>query len=305
MHQQYIEHSLGGTQLSPDTKTIPEQPKASIVDQLKILTSRYGRLVMGDRSNLVLSLLTAPVGIALINFALREQSPFVLGEEADPGLAPLALKVLFVFTSTALWVGLSASLQEIAKEQEIYSRERLVNLSLVAYLGSKGLVLGALALVQSILMAIAVLILFQPPDNPLIPWLIGLIITNFFTLFGCMSLGLMVSAIVMNVTQANSSLPLLLIPQIIFSGVLFSMEGVGKFISWLMLSRWSVGAYGILVDVNALVPEGLSPENLPFAGSDVYEATGANLGLNWLLLGIHTIAYIAITWFLQKRKDII
>ena len=79
-----------------------------------------------------------------------------------------------------------------------------------------------------------------------------------------MSLGLLISAIVKNSSQANSALPLLLILQIIFSGVLFKMQGLGSKISWLMLSRWSIGAYGTLVNINAMIP---NPIKLPDGGT--------------------------------------
>ena len=124
------------------------------------------------------------------------------------------------------------------------------------------------------------------------------------------SLGLMVSAAVTNGSQANSALPLLLIPQIIFSGVLFTMEGAGKLISWLMISRWSIGIYGILVNINKLVPAPMvfmdgTEIKPPFEGSPVYESTGGNLLLNILILLLHSLTYLTVTYILQKRKDII
>jgi hypothetical protein len=64
----------------------------------------------------------------------------------------------------------------------------------------------------------------------------------------------MLSAFVRHENEANNTLPLVMIPQIIFSGALFDLEGLSSKISWLMLSRWSVGAYGSLIDVNAMVP---------------------------------------------------
>jgi ABC-type multidrug transport system permease subunit len=134
-------------------------------------------------------------------------------------------------------------------------RERLVNLGLIPYLGSKIFILSGLALLQSLLMSLVILIFFKSPTPELIPWALGLAITTFLTLVTSMSLGLLVSAIVKNSSQANSALPLLLLPQIIFSGVLFKMEGIASKLSWLMLSRWSVGAYGSLVNINAMVPD--------------------------------------------------
>ncbi|MCW6036190.1 ATP-binding cassette domain-containing protein [Spirulina subsalsa FACHB-351] len=308
-YPEYIETRLsGGSRLTGGTA--PQKVRRSPLEQLAVLTQRYRQLILRDRINLVLALLTAPIGISLITVALRDQNPLILPPEPDSTLAPLALRVLFVFTCASLWVGLSSSLQEIVKEAAIYARERLVNLEILTYLGSKNLVLGGLALVQTVLITLTILIGFKSPAPELLPWILGLGITTFLTLFCCISLGLTISAVVKNSSQANSALPLLLLPQIIFSGVLFKMEGIGRYLSWLMLSRWSVGAYGILVNVNGMVPEPMQlPDGSmlpqPFEITPVYEATWDNLLLNWGVLGLHTIVYWLVCCLFLKYQTVL
>lgn len=307
--KEYIDNRL--SHVSQEEHLSPQRVKRSFFQQLSILTQRYIKLIFRDPVYLGLSLLTAPIGIALIILATRGNQPLV--GSPDFNRAALALKVLFVFTCAAIWIGFASSLQEIVKESAIYLRERLVNLGLFAYLGSKVLTLGGLAFLQSLLIAIVISIGFEPPEPEIMPWPLGVIITTFLTILGSMSLGLMVSASVKNSTQANSALPLLFLPQIIFAGVLFDLKKIqiGKFISWLMLSRWSIGAYGSLVDVNLLIP----PENTevaetaiyksPITTSLVYDPSWSNLGLNWGILLLHTIVYLTITFWLLKRKDIV
>jgi hypothetical protein len=87
------------------------------------------------------------------------------------------------------------------------------------------------------------------------------------------------------------------------------MEGIASKISWLMLSRWSVGAYGSLVNVNAMIPAPTKLPNgstvtQPFEATPVYDPTWHNLNLNWGLLLLHTAVYLTVTFWLQKRKDI-
>jgi ABC transport system ATP-binding/permease protein len=299
--------------LNPTQSTIinpPTQVKPSFIHQTGLLMQRYGQLVLRDRVSLGLALVTAPIGIGLITLATRDKQPLVLGTADDAGLAGLALKVLFVFTCAAIWVGLSGSLQEVVRERAIYARERLVNLGIPAYLGSKVGILGALALVQTLLICGVVTIGFKSPSAVLMPWVLGLGVTSFLTLVTSFSLGLMVSSMVKNPGQANSALPLLLLPQIIFSGVLFTSEGVSKMLGWLMLSRWSIGAYGSLVNVNQMVPppqklpDG-STMPLPFAPSSVYDATWGNLLMNWGMLVLFTVGYLSVAGWIQKRKDIL
>ncbi|HAT12363.1 MAG TPA: maltooligosyl trehalose synthase [Microcoleaceae bacterium UBA11344] len=308
-YQRYIVNHFSSGNPEGKTSTAPTKPKSvSFIQQLLLLAQRYFQLVSRDVVNLSLALLTAPIGISLLRLAVRDKDPLIGAPEAT--LAPLALRVLFVFTCAAIWVGLATSLQEIVKESAIYLRERLVNLGLFAYVGSKVLILSGLALLQTILMVAVILIAFKHPEPSLISWTLGASITTFLTLLSCVSLGLVVSAIVKNGSQANSALPLLLLPQIIFSGVLFKMEGAASKFSWLMLSRWSVGAYGSLVNVNAMVPAPIKLPNgstlsQPFEPNPVYDPTWENLSLNWGILCVHILVYLMLTLWLQKRKDIL
>ncbi|MGL5064019.1 MAG: FHA domain-containing protein [Microcoleus sp.] len=308
-YQNYIvNHFSTGNPDGQKSAMPPKSKSISFFQQITLLCQRYFQLTSRDLVNLSLALLTAPIGITLLRLAVRDKDPLIGAPEAT--LAPLALRVLFVFTCAAIWVGLSTSLQEIVKESSIYLRERLVNLGLFAYLGSKFSILSGLAVLQTILTVGVILIAFKHPEPNLISWPTGAAITTFLTLLSCISLGLLVSAVVKNSSQANSALPLLLLPQIIFSGVLFKMEGVASKFSWLMLSRWSVGAYGSLVNVNAMVP---TPQTLPdgsklpqpFEPTSVYDPTWQNLSLNWGILCVHILVYLTLTLWLQKRKDIL
>jgi ABC transport system ATP-binding/permease protein len=315
--KEYIDNRLA--QIDRENQFSPKPVKRSFFQQLAVLTQRYVKLICRDPVYLTLVLLTAPIAIVLIAFAVQGKSPLV--GDADFDKASLARRVLFVFTCAAMWVGFVSSLQEIVKESAIYLRERLVNLGLLAYLGSKVVTLGGLALLQSLLITIVVLISFKSPDVELyldvknlasgvhVPWSLGVFVTTFLTLFTSSSMGLMVSAIVKNGTQANSALPLLLLPQIIFSGILFDLnKGIGEYVSWLMLGRWSVGAYGILADINILVPGGIKDANdnliQPVKRAAMFYGNIPNLLTSLGILLLHGIVYLVITLWLQKRKDI-
>ncbi len=312
-YDQYISQYL--VQASPQTarKSNPKKVKRSFLQQFSILSQRYFQLLLRDPLNIGLSLVTAPLGIIAMRIALSDIIPFNLTDENDPTFATLSLKVLFIFTCAAIWVGLASSLQEIVKEGKIYQRERLVNLGILSYLGSKASVLGILGFLQSLLISLTIFICFETPESNQLAWILGTEITIFLTLFSTISLGVMISAFAKNITQANSSLPLLLLPQIIFSGVLFKITGMGKMLSWLMISRWSVGALGSLVNIPSMIPEvqPISPLNpnppiIPVdIPTEVYAANSSNLLTNWGLLLLHSLIYWCVTYILQKRKDIL
>jgi ABC transport system ATP-binding/permease protein len=101
---------------------------------------------------------------------------------------------------------------------------------------------------------------------------------------------------------------LILLPQIIFSGVLFKLKGIGAILSYLTITRWSLGAFGTIANVNGLLPSSfkhIAIKNLPFPLGMAYDRTWNNLYLCWVALGLHSIVYLAIAGYLQKKKDVL
>jgi ABC transport system ATP-binding/permease protein len=306
--QKYIANTFNPHANARSNLMMPTAKQAQAIDQWRIFTQRYFKLITRDRVNLGLALLTVPVSISLLNLSLHNKNPFVLDGAVNVGSPGLALRAIFVITCASLWVGLSSSAQEVVKESAIYLRERLVNLRLRSYLGSKISVLATLAIFQTILILLAISLGFKSANSALINWQLGIFVSTFLTLIASISLGLLVSAVVKNSNQANGALPLLLLPQIIFSGVLFKLEGVGVFISYLMLSRWAIGSYGTIININQLLPANLRTarvEDMPFPTGSAYQSTWPNLSLNWLMLLVHIVTYWLITAWIQKRKDIL
>ena len=271
--------------------------------QLWLLSQRYFQLVVRDRTSWIFSLISGPIAIFLTAWILIDDTPLGKLETSETSQNLLALKVLFIFACIGIWVGLSSSVGEIVKEKAIYARERLINLGLIPYLGSKILIRSGLTLLQTLLIVAAVVIGFKSPESELIPWILGLGITVFLSLSASVSLSLMISALVKNENAANSILPLIMIPQIILSGVLFELKDIPAKLGWLTISRWSMGAYGALVNVNEMIPEN-TPEEIVKA-SDVYKDNWENLGLNWGILVVHMVIYIVVALIAQKRKDVV
>ncbi|MEL6496141.1 MAG: ATP-binding cassette domain-containing protein [Cyanobacteria bacterium J06623_7] len=309
-YKSYIQNSLSpGKENQTAAKSNSTKKGISLLAQLSLLCQRYWKLVSRDRTSLILTLLAGPITIALTGLPLRNEQPLSIAENPGVTQASLALRLLFIFSCIAIWIGLSNAIREIVKEGAIYFRERLLNLRLLPYLTSKLLIRGGLALAQTLLISAVVLLVFKAPESELIAWPLGFAITTFLTLLASTSLSLMLSAFVKTENEGNGILPLVMIPQIIFSGVLFTLEGWSSKLSWLMLSRWSIGAYGSLADVNAMAPQSnqvLTAEilNEIFKPSPVYDATWSNLGLNWGILLLHTCIYSTIALLVLRRKDI-
>lgn len=89
--------------------------------------------------------------------------PFVMGAMAH-ALAGSALtqdsavNALLILCVGAVLTGAANAVRELVKERTIYQRERAVGLSRSAYLMSKVLVLGAITIVQAVVLTLVALI---------------------------------------------------------------------------------------------------------------------------------------------------
>jgi ABC transport system ATP-binding/permease protein len=167
--------------------------------QLWVLADRYRAVMTGDLPTLALLVGQAPlIGwlCAIVWGSLETDTP----------------SLWFVMALSAVWFGCINACREVVKERAIVERERLLGLSIPAYVGSKLLVLAALGLVQVVLLQFAV------------EWRISLrgpyLLETLALWMGSMSgaaMGLVVSAVAARQERAVGAVPLLLLPQILFS----------------------------------------------------------------------------------------
>jgi ABC transport system ATP-binding/permease protein len=164
---------------------------------LPILLQRQLAIFKADVKNLII-LLAQPIIIgALVAWAA-----------SDP-----QLEQFFAYIAT-LWFGCSNSAQEIVKELPIYRRERLVGLSRWSYLTSKFIWMAGLTAIQSLLLY-ATIAIGRLGVHGAFQWqIIGLVLLAF----AATGIGLTMSAFARSPMQAVMLVPLLLIPQILFSG---------------------------------------------------------------------------------------
>ncbi|MEO1670052.1 MAG: ATP-binding cassette domain-containing protein, partial [Cyanobacteria bacterium J06631_2] len=188
-YKSYIQNSLSpGKENQQAAKSNSAKTGISLFAQLSLLCQRYWKLVSRDRTSLILTLLAGPITIALTGLPLRNEQPLSIVDTPSITQASLALRLLFIFSCIAIWIGLSNAIREIVKEGAIYFRERLLNLGLLPYLSSKLIIRGGLALAQTLLISAVVLLVFKAPKSELIPWSVGFIITTFLTLLASTSL---------------------------------------------------------------------------------------------------------------------
>jgi ABC transport system ATP-binding/permease protein len=148
----------------------------------------------------------------------------VLQNAIAPNCGADAQTLLFVIGFAAILFGCINAVREIVKELPIYRRERLVNMGIAPYLFSKSVVLGIFSLLQSALLIYLVNLKAPFQQGIFLPVLVEVYITMALTALAGLMLGLTLSAIAPNTDRAMSFVPLILIPQVIFSGILFKLD---------------------------------------------------------------------------------
>jgi hypothetical protein len=146
----------------------------------------------------------------------------------------------------ALFMGLTVSAEEIIRDRKILRRESFLNLSWNSYLLSKLSILFLMSAIQTITFVII---------GNLILEIHGMTIAFWFVLFttSCFAnvLGLNISSAFNSAVTVYVMIPLLLIPQMILSGLLFNFDKLNNLISTkgkvplaadLMASRWAYEA---------------------------------------------------------------
>ncbi len=218
--------------------------KKSFFKQLITLIRRYIKLIANDVQQLILLFAQAPIVAVLLTFVSTED----LYTSYDDTKA-----ILFSLGCASIWLGLMNSVQEICKEKVILQKEYMSDLKLSTYLLSKFIVQGILAFIQAILMVfIFQEIVGSSSHSILIDSYWDVQIICFLSILSSAALGLCISAIVKNSNIAMSIIPLILVPQLLFSGMLFKLEGIGDFISNFILCRWSVEGLGTSANLNDL-----------------------------------------------------
>ncbi len=151
------------------------------------------------------------------NFLLLAGQPLVIAALVAWTSDDRSLILFFTYIAT-LWLGCSNAAQEIVKEIAIYRRERLVGVGPHAYLASKFLFLTVLTAAQGLLLYAAVN-LFEFGLGGTVWWqVLGVL----GTALAAVGLGSAISAWSRSLMQAVMIVPLVLIPQILFSG--FTVE---------------------------------------------------------------------------------
>ena len=258
--------------------------RISPLRELFLLLGESFSLLFSQTRNLIISLLF-PLGAAAVTIWIAGENMFVNMESTK--------SAAFILVCAAIWGGLFNSIQVIVKERKNIKRDYVSGaLRIGCYTASRALVQMVLCLIQSAVLCLSfwgVEYFYDntlPESGILFDWvMIEYYITVFLVMYAADTMGLCISCIVKNEQLASQLSPYILIVQLLFSGVLFAMEGAASAVSGLMLSRWGMEALGSISNLNDL-PLRLQAEfpMIPHEADDAFLSTTGHLLMVWLVL---------------------
>jgi ABC transport system ATP-binding/permease protein len=225
--------------------------------QFVALSRRYAAVIVADRRNLALLLGQAPL-LGLLLLVALPSGQLVSSPPSQLRLVSQASLVLLVVVLGVSWLGMSNAVREIAKELPVFRRERAAGVSLISYLGSKAFVLGAITVLQAVvLVALALSAQHGPARAVVLGWPLGeMMAIASLTGIAAMAIGLFVSAAAKTPDRATTVLPIVLVFLLVLAlGGVFPSIGnkpVLKQLGYVAATRWGFAGLASTSDLNNL-----------------------------------------------------
>jgi len=280
---------------SQELAALPPPQRRGAFRQMATLTRRYVRVIAADRGYLTfMALLPIILGALISLVPAKEGLGGAFGTNGD------AETLLLILVICACLAGMASSVRELVKERSIYVRERAAGLSSGAYLFSKLLVLGVIAVAQStVLVLIGVAWRPLPAHGafltgaPLVELILGIALLGVAS----MCLGLFVSAIVSTSEKAMPFLVLFTMVQVILVGAVVPLgkqPGLSQ-LAWIAPSRWGFSALASTVNLDKINPP------LGLIGDPLWTQTSTN----WLrdmgiMIGLAAV-FTLLAWIRLRR----
>ncbi|MFO7853338.1 MAG: ATP-binding cassette domain-containing protein [Bacteroidota bacterium] len=235
-----------------EKETIP-QSNLSIPNKIKQMFLFFKRDLVSKLANkqyLLISLLEAPLLALILGYFTK----YIDISSATPGEYVFYYNenlpaYIFMCVIVALFLGLIVSSEEIIRDRRILKRESFLNLSRGSYLNSKVLLLFILSAIQSLSFVLIGNYILEIKGMTVSYWLI-LFSTSCFANM----LGLNISSGFDRVITVYVLIPFLLIPQLLFSGVIVKFDKLHRYftnfdyvpvIGDIMTSRWAYEALAV------------------------------------------------------------
>ncbi|GAO29159.1 hypothetical protein JCM15548_11322 [Geofilum rubicundum JCM 15548] len=253
--------------------SIPNRKK-----QFWIFAMRDALSKLKDKQYLAINILEAPLLALILGFFTK----YLIGSPDDPKLYLFSENVnvpayLFMSVVVSLFIGLNVSAEEIIRDRRLRKRESFLNLSRFSFLNSKIFVLFILSAVQSLSFVLIGNAILEIEGMTLSYWAI-----IFSTACFANMLGLNISSGLNSVVAIYVLIPLILVPHLLFSGVIVNYDKLHTSIASkefvprigdLMITRWSYEALAVTQFKNNRYQRHFFEEEKAMSQSSYYGST--------------------------------
>jgi ABC-type multidrug transport system ATPase subunit len=230
-----------------EKQTLPENNFSipGLLKQSKIFFTRDLLSKLADKQYILISLLGSPVLALLLAYFTRFNNNGKYSFSENENIPAY----LFMCVITSLFFGLMGSSEEIVKDRKILKRESFLHLSWFSYLNSKALIMFIISAIQTLLFALIGNLILGIKGMTLSYWLV-----LFTTSCYANILGLNISSAFNSVVTIYILIPFIIIPQLLFSGVLVKFDKLHisstkheyvPVLGDLMTARWSFEALAV------------------------------------------------------------
>ncbi len=235
--------------------------------QFTTIARRQVRLVVADRAYFVF-LAALPFIMGGLALTVPGNTGFGIANMATPASATPdeAAQILTLLSIAAVFMGTALTIRDLIGERPIFRREQAVGLSTGAYLSAKVMVFCVFASIQAAITTVMVILGKGAPTESVV--LLGnptfeLFVTVAATCVASAVLGLVLSSIARSNEQIMPLLVVSLMLQLVLAGGLIPVTGriFLDQLSWVVPSRWGYAASASTVNLRALVPGSLLPQD--------------------------------------------
>lgn len=150
---------------------------------------------------------------------------------------------VFALVCVCIWNGFFNSIQVVCREREIIKREHRAGLHMSSYVIAQMIYQLLLCAAQTVITMVICRVtgVELPKIGIVTSWgMLDMAISILLVTYTADMMALMVSCIVRTTTTAMTTMPFLLIFQLVFSGGFFELSGIADKIKYLTISHWGM-----------------------------------------------------------------
>jgi ABC-type multidrug transport system ATPase subunit len=218
-------------------------------EQFRIFSIRNILAKLANRQYMLINFLEAPALALIVSYFTKYTSNISSTATYTLNANVNLVAYLFMAVIVALFLGMTVSVDEIITDRKILERESFLRLSRVSYLNSKILILFFISAIQTITFLLVGNAILEIKGMWFNDWVVLFSLACFANM-----IGLNISSGMNSVVTTHSLIPLILVPQLLFSGMVIKFDQLNGFnrnpnfvpiIGEIMHARWGFEAIAV------------------------------------------------------------